>query len=116
MKTSDHDLVKINNRYTDRIEPWVHYIPIQVDLSDVIDALLFFRGGLLGPGDADDSDTYSEMSFGHHEDLARKIAKAGREWSLKYWRREDLTAYMFRLFLEYARVMSKDRERNRFQL
>ena len=107
----------MNDRYTDRIEPWVHYVPIQTDLSDLLDALLFFRGGLLGPGDADSgSDANSETSFGHHEDLARKIAKAGREWSLKYWRREDLTAYMFRLFLEYARVMSKDRDRNRFQL
>ncbi|GLB41254.1 putative glycosyltransferase family 90 protein [Lyophyllum shimeji] len=81
--------------FTDRIAPWVHYIPVQVDLSDVFDSLMFFRGDLNGEG--------------AHEDLARKIALAGRQWSLQFWRKEDLTAYMFRLFLEYARVMNPDR-------
>ncbi|KAG6817367.1 hypothetical protein H0H87_009554 [Tephrocybe sp. NHM501043] len=67
--------------FTERIAPWVHYIPIQTDLSDLPDALTFFRG-----------DPNGERA---HEDLGRKIAAAGREWSLKYWRKEDLTAYMF---------------------
>ncbi|KAJ7678062.1 glycosyl transferase family 90-domain-containing protein [Mycena polygramma] len=82
--------------YIDRIAPWVHYIPIQVDLSDLHDAVVFFRGDASG--------------VGAHEDLARKIAAAGRVWSKTFWRREDLVAYFFRLMLEYARVMSEDRE------
>ncbi|PFH51623.1 glycosyltransferase family 90 protein [Amanita thiersii Skay4041] len=82
--------------YIDRIAPWVHYVPIQVDLSDLHDALIFFRGD--GNGE------------GAHEDMARKIAIAGREWSKTFWRREDLTAYFLRLLLEYARVMSVDRD------
>lgn len=69
--------------YTNRIAPWVHYIPVQVDLSDAFDILTFFRGNGI---DGDNS----------HDDLARKIALAGRHWSRTYWRREDLTAYMFR--------------------
>ncbi|KAF5354282.1 hypothetical protein D9756_007151 [Leucocoprinus leucothites] len=81
--------------YTDRVQPWVHYIPVQVDLSDLHDSLVFFRGD--GNGE------------GSHEDIGRKIAMAGREWSLKFWRKEDLNAYFFRLILEYARIMSKDR-------
>ncbi|RDB30050.1 Beta-1,2-xylosyltransferase 1 [Hypsizygus marmoreus] len=81
--------------FTDRIAPWVHYVPVQVDLSDLYDSLIFFRGDPTGAG--------------AHDDLARKIAKAGRQWSLAYWRKEDLTAYMFRLFLEYARVMNPER-------
>ncbi|KAG6879152.1 hypothetical protein C0992_004826 [Termitomyces sp. T32_za158] len=81
--------------FTDRVAPWVHYIPVQVDLSDLADSLTFFRGDPNGDG--------------AHDDLAKEIASAGREWSLRFWRREDLTAYMFRLFLEYARVMSTDR-------
>jgi len=97
----------------DRIAPWVHYVPVRVDLSDLHDTLVFFRGGLHGEG--------------AHEEMARKIATAGREWSKKFWRKEDLTAYMFRyyflsfreqlslsvdtrLFLEYARVSSLDRD------
>ncbi|KAG0702171.1 glycosyl transferase family 90-domain-containing protein [Suillus ampliporus] len=82
--------------FMDRIAPWLHYVPVQVDLSDLYDTFTFFRGGLQGEG--------------AHEDLARKIATAGREWSKKYWRQEDLTAYTFRLFLEYARVSSLDRD------
>ncbi|EAU89351.1 Cap3p [Coprinopsis cinerea okayama7 len=82
--------------FADRIEPWLHYVPIQIDYSDLLDALYFFRGD---PG-----------GRGAHPELAKKIAEAGREWSLTHWRRADLTAYMFRLFLEYTRIMSPERE------
>ncbi|TFK70244.1 hypothetical protein BDN72DRAFT_766794 [Pluteus cervinus] len=82
--------------YMDKIQPWLHYVPIQLDLSDLHDALVFFRGGLYGEG--------------ANEDLAKKIASAGRDWSLTFWRSEDMTAYLYRLLLEYARVMSSDRE------
>ncbi|TFK68079.1 hypothetical protein BDN72DRAFT_798290 [Pluteus cervinus] len=82
--------------YTDRIQPWVHYVPIQVSLSDLHDSLLFFRGDPTGRGS--------------HEDMGANIAWAGRDWSKRFWRREDLTAYMFRSFLEYARVMSLERD------
>ena len=68
--------------YHDRVQPWVHYIPIQLDLSDLHDALIFFRGDGNGQG--------------AHEELGEKIAHAGRKWSLTFWRKEDLTAYFFR--------------------
>ena len=69
-------------RYADRIAPWVHYVPIQLDLSDLHDALIFFRGDPNGNGS--------------HEYLARKIATAGRQWSKRFWREEDLVSYFFR--------------------
>ncbi|KAJ7238056.1 glycosyl transferase family 90-domain-containing protein [Mycena haematopus] len=87
--------------YIDRIAPWVHYVPIQLDLSDLHDAVVFFRGDASGAG--------------AHEDLARKIAMAGRVWSKTFWRREDMVAYFFRLMLEYARLMSEDREAMSFK-
>ncbi|EAU85480.2 Cap3p [Coprinopsis cinerea okayama7 len=83
--------------FADRVEPWLHYVPIQVDYSDLLDTLYFFQGDPSG--------------FGGHPALAKKIAEAGRQWSLTHWRKVDLTAYMFRLFLEYARVMSVERDR-----
>jgi len=55
-----------------------------VDLSDLYDALIFFRGDLAGTG------------AGAHDDLAHKIASAGKEWSDTFYRREDMTAYHFR--------------------
>jgi hypothetical protein len=60
----------------------VHYVPVKVDLSDVHDSLAFFRGDMEGEG--------------AHDDLAHTIAMAGRNWSKTFWRKEDLTAYMFR--------------------
>ncbi|KAK2467913.1 hypothetical protein APHAL10511_000208 [Amanita phalloides] len=83
--------------YLDRVAPWLHYVPIQVDLSDLHDALVFFRGDANGEG--------------AHDNLARRIAMAGRQWSKTFWRREDLVAYFFRLILEYSRLMSLDREK-----
>ena len=68
-------------RFTDRVAPWVHYVPVQVDLSDLYDSLIFFRGDPNGDG--------------AHEELARKIALQGREWSKAYWRKEDILAYFF---------------------
>jgi hypothetical protein len=70
--------------FAQRIQPWVHYVPIQLDYSDMYDTLMFFRG-----------DETSERT-GAHEELGRKIAMEGRRWSKEMWRREDLTAYNFR--------------------
>lgn len=68
--------------FTDRIQPWVHYIPVQMDFSDVFDTLSFFRGDVNGQGGQDG--------------MAKKIVYAGREWSRTMWRKEDMTAYNFR--------------------
>lgn len=66
----------------DRVAPWVHYVPIQNDFSDLWDALVFFRGDPVGNG--------------AHDEMAKKIAQDGREWSKTFWRKEDLVAYNFR--------------------
>ncbi|GMK58662.1 hypothetical protein CspeluHIS016_0601040 [Cutaneotrichosporon spelunceum] len=76
--------------YTDRIQPWKHYIPIKADLTDLYDVMTFFHDG--------------------HDDIAAKIAKAGKEWSHTFWRQEDMMSYQFRLFLELARLEADDRE------
>lgn len=49
------------------------------------------------------------QSRGGEEDLARDIAEAGREWSLTHWRKEDMTAYVFRLYLEWGRIVADKR-------
>ncbi|KAF9531363.1 glycosyl transferase family 90-domain-containing protein [Crepidotus variabilis] len=88
--------------FVDRVQPWVHYVPVQVDLSDLHDSLLFFRGDPNGDG--------------AHEDLARKIAHTGRLWSKTFWRKEDLISYLFRLTLEFARLLSDDRDAMTYRL
>ncbi|KZS91430.1 hypothetical protein SISNIDRAFT_443154 [Sistotremastrum niveocremeum HHB9708] len=75
--------------FTDRIQPWVHYVPVKVDYSDLYDILLFFRGDL----------GISRRKSGAREGydhLAEKIASEGKKWIGEYWREEDMTAYMFR--------------------
>lgn len=64
--------------------PWLHYIPVQLDYSDLYDILAFFRGP---------SPLNGELSNDH---LAEKIASQGRLWSKNFYRRADMTAYMFR--------------------
>lgn len=61
----------------------VHYVPIKVDLSDLYDTMLFFKGD-------------SKSGHNGHDDLARGIAIAGKLWSQTFWRRQDLIAYQFR--------------------
>ena len=68
--------------FQDRIQEYKHYIPVQLDLSDLYDSLTFFRGDLNGEG--------------AHEELAARIAHDGRDWAKTFWRDEDMTAYMFR--------------------
>jgi hypothetical protein len=62
-------------RFTDRLAPWVHYVPVQNSYGDLLDALVFFRA---------------------HDKAGARIAAAGREWSRRYWREEDLVGYMYR--------------------
>lgn len=83
-----------SDRFTDKLEPWVHYVPIQVDYSDLYDALSFFGGDLSGEG--------------AHDDMARKIATAGRDWTSRYWRQEDMTAYMFRYVRRISHLLLRD--------
>ena len=77
--------------WADWAVPWLHYVPLQVDYSDLWDILAFFRGD-------------PETGKGAHDDLAKEIAQAGREWQEKYYRWEDLQSYQFRLLLEWARL------------
>ena len=42
---------------------------------------------------------------------AKKVADWGREWALATLRDEDAEVYLFRLLLEYARVMNDDRDK-----
>jgi hypothetical protein len=45
-----------------------------------------------------------------HDAAARQIAEAGRSWAGKVLRREDMLIYVYRLLLEYARVVDDKRE------
>ncbi|KAF8598009.1 hypothetical protein BDV93DRAFT_547604 [Ceratobasidium sp. AG-I] len=80
----------------DWLVPYYHYIPIQTDYSDLYDSLAFFMGAPDGTSG--------------HDSIAEKIGAHAREFSVRHWRFEDMQVYVYRLMLEYARVISEDRE------
>ncbi|BGO91104.1 hypothetical protein NBRC10512_005802 [Rhodotorula toruloides] len=81
--------------YSDRIQPWVHYVPVKTDYTDLLPIIAFFKGS---PYDGS----------GGHDELAEKVASAGKQWTEQNWRWVDMQAYLLRLLLEYARVMNRD--------
>jgi len=87
--------------YTDRIQPWLHYVPVKADYTDIYDLMAFFKGDIDGDGR-------------DHDEMAAVLARAGHKWGLTFWRDEDMVAYIFRLILEYARVMDPDRDNLHF--
>ncbi|KAI5479113.1 capsular associated protein, glycosyltransferase family 90 protein [Pseudohyphozyma bogoriensis] len=80
--------------WTDWAIPWLHFIPMQVDYSDMWDIMAFFRGGLNGEG--------------AHDTLGKEIADAGKEWVRLCYRWPDLEAYQYRLMLEYGRLWNDE--------
>ena len=83
--------------YQDRIIPWVHYVPVKVDYSDLYDIMAFFVGN-------------PETGVGAHDAMAQRIAENGKRYAQEHWRRVDMAAYMFRLVLEYGRLLNQDSE------
>lgn len=46
-----------------------------------------------------------------HDRQAQKIAEAGQQWANKVLRKEDMMVYLYRLLLEYARIVDGRRQR-----
>lgn len=74
------------------IKPWVHFVPLSLKGDDYVESVRYFveekEGKVQGP----------------------KLADNGREWAGRVLRNEDLEVWMFRLLLEYARVVDDARE------
>jgi Glycosyl transferase family 90 len=95
--------------YDDRLTPWLHYVPIDGRLQAVHSTLAYFAGlkGKINGRDIDMPQKFGEASF---------IANQGTKWAEKALRREDAEAYLFRLLLEYGRVVDDRRNDIGFQL
>ena len=49
-----------------------------------------------------------ENGLGGHDELAKEIAYAGKEWAAKHWRWQDMQVYTYRLLLEVSRGRCSD--------
>lgn len=87
--------------HDDRLQPWVHYVPMDSSFLDVYGILDYF----VKPKNHDYYD---------YDKAAQKIAETGAAWAKQWLRREDMQLYTWRLLLEYARVMDDHRERMGF--
>lgn len=81
--------------FDERVHPWRHYVPLDVRLGMGTDAW------------------YSVASFfggrrGLH--IGEKIAIEGHEWAQKAARPVDMQVYLFRLLLEWGRIVDDRRE------
>ncbi|KAF1835109.1 hypothetical protein BDW02DRAFT_496778 [Decorospora gaudefroyi] len=85
--------------FDSRLVPWVHFVPLDNTFVDLYAVTEYFLG------------TERESEGDDHDEAARKIGEAGREWAGKTLRREDMLVYVYRLLLEYARVVDDKRER-----
>ena len=79
-----------------RLVPWKHFVPMDNRFTDFYGIMEYFVG-------------YGEDSG--HDQAAEKIAAEGKEWAELVLRKEDMLIYVFRLLLEYARVLDEEREK-----
>ncbi|KAF2833455.1 hypothetical protein CC86DRAFT_278522 [Ophiobolus disseminans] len=96
------------NWFDTRLVPWLHFIPMDNTFVDLYGIIEYFIG----------SGSGNEPHVGHHslkrapnDDAAQHIAAASKSWAEKALRREDMLIYVYRLLLEYARVVDAKRDR-----
>ncbi|KAJ5854511.1 hypothetical protein N7534_007054 [Penicillium rubens] len=78
--------------HDDWLIPWLHYIPISMDLRDFPEIVRYL----------------TQESEG--QDLGRKVAQSSYEWSRRVLRSEDMRLVWWRLMLEYGRLVNDDRD------
>ncbi|XP_028656547.1 protein O-glucosyltransferase 1 [Erpetoichthys calabaricus] len=72
--------------------PWVHYIPVKPDLSDLRDLLKFVK---------------------ENDKLAHEIAKRGQQFVLENLRMEDVSCYWEKLLIEYSKLLTYHPEKKK---
>ncbi|KAM6958463.1 protein O-glucosyltransferase 1 [Tautogolabrus adspersus] len=68
-----------------QLKPWVHYIPVKQDLSDLRELLQFVKD---------------------NDDIAKEIATRGMEFILDHLRMQDISCYWERLLTEFGQLLT----------
>lgn len=85
--------------------PWLHFVPIDLRFHGLHSTLAFFMG-LQGKGIVNGRNVAMQGDI----EYAKMIAQDGKAWANKAIRREDAEVYMFRLLIEWGRIISDKRE------
>ncbi|XP_060692531.1 protein O-glucosyltransferase 1 isoform X1 [Hemiscyllium ocellatum] len=67
-----------------QLKPWVHYIPVNQDLSNVRELLQFVQ---------------------ENDDIAREIAERGHQFILEHLKMEDVSCYWKQLLMKYSKLL-----------
>ncbi|KIW21576.1 hypothetical protein PV08_02156 [Exophiala spinifera] len=95
-----------------RLLAWRHFVPVDNRYDDIYSLLTYF----VGYGEPniehaiEKNDLNPDVYISPHPQEAQKLARQGREWANKVLRREDIEVYMFRLLLEYGRLIDDNRD------
>lgn len=87
--------------FDERLREWHHYVPVDVRLGRGFWSVVRYLG----------SSERHESNKRSGEEIAERIAQRGREWASKALRAEDMQIYMFRLLLEWGRIVDDEREK-----
>ncbi len=95
-----------------RLLAWRHFVPVDNRYDDLYALLTYFTGygKPYRQHDSEPEDLNPRVFIAPHDAEAQKIALQGREWANKVLRREDIEVYMFRLLLEYGRLIDDNRD------
>ncbi|KAK1726863.1 hypothetical protein CaCOL14_009228 [Colletotrichum acutatum] len=91
--------------YSERLIPWLHFVPVDTRFHALHSTVAYFVG-LKGRGKLNGR----EVDFEARWEDAEWIATQGARWVDKALRREDMEIYLFRLLLEWGRVVRDDRD------
>ena len=94
--------------YTERLHPWVHFVPIDLRWQGIHATLAYFSG-LKGELDIHGRGKVGIEVNGRWDD-GEWIAREGAKWMKRVARDEDKAIYTFRALLEWGRLLSKDRK------
>ncbi|KAL8757052.1 MAG: hypothetical protein Q9199_002493 [Rusavskia elegans] len=74
------------------LQPWIHYVPLSLQGDEYVESVRYFE----------------EEEIGKLQ--ARRMADQSSEWARQALRNEDLEVWLFRLLLEYGRLVDDNRE------
>ncbi|KAF4879074.1 Beta-1,2-xylosyltransferase 1 [Colletotrichum siamense] len=97
--------------YSERLIPWLHFVPIDLRYHALHSTLAYFVG-LNGKGKVNGRTIETESRWEDGE----WIATQGKRWAEQAIRREDMEIYLFRLLLEWGRVVRDDRDSIGFRM
>ncbi|NJR31300.1 hypothetical protein HC762_00705 [bacterium] len=96
-----------------RLFAWRHFVPVDTRYDDLYSLLTYFIGYGKPGAQRVEGDDYAngDVYMPSHELEGKQIARQGRDWARKVLRNEDAEVYLFRLLLEYGRVIDDNRDR-----